>query len=212
MNKLVIVGCGGFAKEVEWLVDRINAVKPTWELLGFIDNDLSMERVVGNDDFVVNYKGELYVAIAIGTSAIRKRIYSKYKKNVNIHFTNLVDPSVIFSDRVQFGEGNIICAGSVLTVDIFVGNCNIINLDCTVGHDVILGDFVTVNPSANISGNTNIGSGCNIGTGAQIIQGLIIGKNTVVGAGAVVSKDLPENCTAVGVPAKIIKIDEANDN
>lgn len=205
MDKLVIVGDGGFAREVEWLVSRINAVNPEWEFLGFIDTDRRSAKVVGNDDYVTGYKDELYVAIAIGDSIIRERIYKKYKKNPNIHFANLIDPSVEYSDRVQLGEGNIICAGSILTVDIIIGNCNIINLDCTVGHDAVLGDFVTVNPGVNISGNTNIGSGCNIGTGVQVIQGLTIGKGTVVGAGAVVNRELPENCTAVGIPAKVIK-------
>ena len=81
-------------------------------------------------------------------------------------------------------------------------------MDCTIGHDAIIDNFVTVNPSVNISGNTHICSGCNIGTGTQIIQGLTVRKNTVLGAGAVVNKELPANCTAVGIPAKVIKIRE----
>lgn len=206
MKKLVIVGNGGFAKEVEWLVERINAVSPTWEFIGFIDKDCSNSKVIGDDKFVIDYDGDLYVSIAIGTSGIREKIYSSYKNNPNIHFPNLIDPSVLLSKRVSFGEGNIICAGSILTVDISIGNCNIINLDCTVGHDAIIGDFVTINPSVNVSGNTTIESGTNIGTGTQIIQGLSVGKNTIVGAGAVVSKELPANCTAVGIPAKVIKV------
>ena len=206
MKKLVIVGNGGFAKEVEWLVERINAVSPTWDFIGFIDKDCSNPKVIGDDQFVVDYDGDIYVSIAIGTSGIREKIYTAYKCNPNVHFPNLIDPSVLLSDRITLGEGNIICAGSILTVDISIGNCNIINLDCTVGHDAIISDFVTINPSVNVSGNTTIESGSNIGTGTQIIQGLSIGKNTIVGAGAVVSKTLPCNCTAVGIPAKVIKV------
>ncbi len=212
MKKLVIVGNGGFAREVEWLVKKINAIKPTWEFLGFIDNVINSEEVVGNDDYIVNHKDELYVAIAIGTSGIREKIYKEYKKNSHIHFANLIDPNVIYSNRISLGEGSIICAGTILTVDISIGNCSIINLDCTVGHDVVMGDFVTINPGVNISGNVDLGSRCNIGTGTQIIQGLKIGMDTVVGAGAVVNKDLPANCTAVGIPARIIKIREDSAN
>lgn len=212
MKDLVIVGSGGFAREVEWLVERINFQKPTWNFLGFIDRDNDNQRVIGDDDFVLNYSKELSVAIAIGTSNIREKIYSKYKSNSKIKYPNLLDPDVKYSDKITMGEGNIICAGSIMTVDIFLGNCNIINLDCTVGHDAHIDDFVTINPSVNISGNTHISSGCNIGTGTQIIQGLTIGKNTIVGAGAVVSKDLPSNCTAVGVPAKVIKVREELTN
>lgn len=206
MKNLVIVGDGGFAREVEWLVERINEQSPTWDLKGFIDTDTSKPKVVGDDNYIINSQDELYVAIAIGTSCIREKLYKKYKDNSRIKYANLIDPSVLISKKVYMGEGNIICAGCVLTVDINIGNCNIINLDCTVGHDAVIEDFVTINPSVNISGNTVLCSGCNIGTGTQIIQGLSIGKNTIVGAGAVVNKPLPDNCTAVGIPAKVIKM------
>ena len=205
MKNLVIVGNGGFAREVEWLVERINSNKPTWNLLGFVDNNHEGMNVIGNDEFVVNYPDDLYVAIAIGSSKIRKRIFEKYKENSKIRFANLIDPSVCHSKSVYYGVGNIICAGTILTVNINLGNCNIINLDCTVGHDSIISDFVTVNPSVNISGNTVLYSGVNIGTGTQIIQGCSIGEYCIVGAGAVVNRDLPANCTAVGIPAKVIK-------
>lgn len=208
MKKLVIVGNGGFAREVEWLVERINAVSPTWDFLGFIDDNQDNPKTIGNDDYVVAFQEELYVAIAIGTSGIREKIYKNYKQNPNIRFANLIDPSVMCSHRVVFGEGNIICAGTIITVDIRIGNCNIINLDCTVGHDAVLEDFVTVNPSVNISGNVHLGAGTNIGTGTQIIQGISVGANSIVGAGAVVNRELPANCTAVGIPAKVIKIRE----
>lgn len=206
MNDLVIVGNGGFAREVAWLVERINLEKKTWNFLGFIDNKLNEKNVIGDDRFIINYKDELNVAIAIGTSHIRRKLYQNYKQNPNIKFPNLFDPSVLFSKKITFGIGNIICAGTILTVDISIGNFNIINLDCTVGHDAVIGDFITVNPSVNLSGSTEVGSGTNIGTGTQVIQGVSIGFDSIIGAGAVVNKDLPDNCTAVGVPAKVIKI------
>lgn len=92
-----------------------------------------------------------------------------------------------------------------MTVDITIGNCNIINLYCTVGHDVVIDDFVTVNPSVNLSGSVHMCSGSNIGAGSKAIQRCTIGRNAIIGAGAVVNKDIPDGCTAVGVPAKVIK-------
>lgn len=207
MKDLVIVGVGGFAKEVSWLVERINTKQSVWNFIGFIDNDVNQPNVIGNDDYVLQSGKELYVAIAIGFSEIRERLYTKYKENPNVKFANLIDPSVILSNRVMLGEGNIVCAGAIITVDVSIGNCNIINLDCTVGHDAIIEDCVTINPSVNVSGHTRICSGCNIGTGTQIIQGLTIGKDTIVGAGAVVNKNLPEYSKAVGVPARVITCD-----
>ena len=86
MKKLVIVGNGGFAREVEWVVERINTIVPTWDFLGFIDNNTDTSGVIGNDEFVVSHAEELYVAIAIGTSKTREKIYSLYKSNPRIKF------------------------------------------------------------------------------------------------------------------------------
>lgn len=208
MKNIVIVGKGGFAHEVEWLIERINQKRPTWNFKGFIDKDTSKDEVFGNDEFLLNFENEIYVAIGIGSSDIREKIYNLYKQNSNLKFPNLIDPSVLHSDKVQFGEGNIVCAGTILTVNINIGNCNIFNLNCTVGHDTIIDDFVTVNPNVNISGNVHISRGCNIGTGTQIIQGMYIGEKTVIGAGAVVNKELPGNCVAVGIPVKVIKMEK----
>lgn len=206
MKDIVVVGSGGFGREVAWLIERINQENKEWTFKGFIDKDTSQPNVIGDDDFVINNAEGISVAIAVGDPVLREKIYRSYKTNPKVSFPNLIDPSVLYSDRVSFGEGNIVCAGSIITVDITIGNCNIINLDCTVGHDVVIGDLVTVSPSVNISGRTVIGSGCYLGTGTQIIEGLSIGKKTVIGAGAVVNRDIPANCTAVGIPAKVIKI------
>jgi acetyltransferase-like isoleucine patch superfamily enzyme len=109
------------------------------------------------------------------------------------------------SGRINIGEGCIICAGTILTVDFKLGNHVIVNLDCTIGHDAVLKDFVTLYPSVNISGYTVLEECVEMGTGSQIIQGLKVGDGTIVGAGSVVVKELPSECTAVGSPAKPIK-------
>lgn len=120
----------------------------------------------------------------------------------------MIHPSVIYSESVNFGEGSIVCAGNIITVNIEIGKHVIINLDCTIGHDANIGDYSTILPSVNVSGFVKTEECVSIGTGSAIIQGVNIGKNTVVGAGAIVVKDLPENCTAVGLPAKPIKFHE----
>ena len=95
-----------------------------------------------------------------------------------------------------------------MTVNISIGEHVIINLDCTVGHDAILDDFVTLYPSVNVSGATRVGRCTELGTGVQIIEGKTVGSYSVIGAGSVVIKDIPERCTAVGSPAKPIKFFE----
>lgn len=120
-------------------------------------------------------------------------------------FPSLIGPSVIYSSTNSFGKGCIVCASSIITVSAVIGNHVIINLDSTAGHSAILKDYCTLYPSVNVSGNVFINKNVEIGTGTNIIQGVKIGENTIIGAGSVVVKDLPDNCTVVGTPAKPIK-------
>lgn len=212
LKDLFIIGAGGFGREVAWLVDRINAIEPTWKLKGFIDDNTDMYgtiqdgySVVGGCDYLMNVTEEVWVVCAVGSAKIRKKIIEKLKNCANVKFATLVDPDVICSQRVTIGEGSIICAGTIITVDISIGKHVIINLDCTIGHDDIIYDFVTIYPSVNISGNVVIGECAELGTGMQIIQGINIGKEGIIGAGSVVVHNIPEKCTAVGSPAKPIK-------
>lgn len=208
MKKIYIVGAGGFAREVAWLIEDINEKNPTWEIIGFIDEnkenigkELNGYKVLGNLEFLNNQE-KAYVTIAIGTGEVREKI----SKNIKNHeFPILIHPSVIISRFVKIGEGSIICAGSIITTNIEIENHVIINLDCTVGHDVSLKNYTTILPSVNISGNVTIGERTMLGTGSAIIQGLNIGADSIIGAGAIVVKNIPSNCTVVGNPAKPIK-------
>lgn len=140
----------------------------------------------------------IWTVCAIGAAAVRERVIHKVASFKNVRFATLIDPSVMMSSRIMLGEGTIVCAGTICTVDITIGRHVIINLDCTIGHDAIIEDLVTIYPSVNVSGCAVIKKGVELGTGSQIIQGKKVGSGTIVGAGAVVTKDLPENCTAVG--------------
>lgn len=212
VKDLIIFGASGFGREVAWAVERLNKVSPSWNLLGFMDDADDIQRstinsypVLGRSSDVGSYP-EAYYVVAVGASRTREKIVSNMKAvNPNIKFGTVIDPSVEMSDLVTIGEGTIICAHTIITVNIEIGSHVIINLDCTIGHDAILHDFVTLYPSVNVSGITQIGHAVELGTGMQIIQGKSIGDYSIVGAGAVVVKDIPAKCTAVGSPAKPIK-------
>lgn len=212
MKNLYIIGAGGFGREVAWLVERINSACEEWNLKGFIDDNESIHniteggyKVLGGCDYLIELEEDAWVCCAVGNAVVREKIIAKLSNYKHIKWAILIDPSVIKSEKVEIGEGTIICAGTILTVDLKIGNHVIINLDCTIGHDDIIEDFVTIYPSVNVSGNVFVGRNVELGTGTQIIQGKRIGRYTIVGAGSVVVKDLPEKCTAVGSPAKPIK-------
>lgn len=211
MKDLVIYGTGGFAREVHQLLEDMNAERATWNVLGFIDDDASCTGalvhelpVLGTRDWLATR--DLAVALGVGATPSRWRLVGDLAAiNPMIEFPTLVHPLAWVGNRIEIGAGTLVCAGNLLTTDLRVGSHVILNLDCTVGHDSLLEDFVTVAPSVNISGAVTVGEGCDLGTGATIIQGISIGAWTVVGAGAVVVRDLPPNVTAVGTPAKPIK-------
>lgn len=210
MKEIAIAGAGGLAREVKWLIERINQRQDTWKLIAFLDTNPKTDMLDGipvysEEAFLCKREKPIALACAIGSSRIRRSFLAKWFGNADIEFPNLIDPAAILSDTVKMGCGNIVCAGSILTVDITLGDGIYVNLDCTVGHDAIVQSFVTINPSVNISGNVYVGTATEIGTGANVIQGMKIGEESVIGAGAVVVSDIPPRCTAVGCPAKVIK-------
>lgn len=213
MQDIYIIGAGGFGREVQWLIERINFVKQVWNIQGYIDDSINGVvngySVVGTvEEFICNHRNDnnrLAVVCAIGNSMVRRKVVEKLQTCSCVFFPNLIDPSVLMSERVELGVGNIICAGNILTVNIQLGDFNIVNLDCTIGHDVIMKDFVTLYPSVNVSGATTLEMCAEVGTGAHIIQGLKVGEGSIVGAGSVVIRDIPAHCTAVGNPCKVIK-------
>lgn len=210
MEKIVIVGAGGFGKEVAWLIERINSRKKQYEILGYVDDGLtkgqtvSQYSVIGNIYSLNAYDEDLNICIAIGDASLRKKLVDKIKKIKNFKFPNLVDPSAIVSVK-KLGCGNIICANNVFTIDYKLDDFNIINLSCTIGHDVIIKSFVTIYPGVNVSGNVHIKQLTEIGTGAKIIQGKTIEENVIIGAGSVIVSDLESDSVYVGIPAKKIK-------
>lgn len=214
MDKVAIVGAGGFGREVKMLIDQINIVENKYEFIGYFDDGFNKGDIVngfpilGSINDINNLNSDTAIVISIAVPEIRKSIYYKIK-NKFIFFPTLIHPNVIMgTDLVSVGKGSIICASNIITVNINIGQFVILNLQCTVGHDTTIKDFCSFMPSVNVSGEVLIEECVYVGTGAKIINLLSIGKNTIVGSGAVVAKSLPPNCTAVGIPAKPIKFHE----
>ena len=212
IRDLVIIGTGGFAREVLWLFRKIENFSTKYNVLGFVDNTPGLKgklidglNVIGDDKWLMGHSKEVCAVICIGNPKTRKHVYNELKQNSNICFPTIIADDVNYSESVDFGQGCIVCLSNVLTVNVKIGEFVIINLDCTVGHDAVLDDFVTLNPSVNVSGHVHIGTCTEIGTGVNIVQGRNVGENVVIGAGSVVVRDIPSNCTAFGVPATPIK-------
>ncbi len=212
LKPIAVYGAGGFGLEVAMLIEQINDVEAEWEMVGFFDDGVAKGDIV-NDLPVLggmaelnSWTSELSLALGLGIPETKRQVCGRIS-NPNIRFPRLIHPSVIMgsSRYVNIGEGTIVCAGTIVTTNISIGRHVTLNLTCTVGHESTIGDFSSFMPTCNISGEVLIGEGNFWGTGAKVINQKQVGDNVVVGAGAVVTTDLPDNVTAVGVPAKIIK-------
>lgn len=211
MNKIAILGAGGFGREVKMLIDQINQKNKKYKFIGYFDDGFEKGALVngypvlGGINDINEVTDALSIVAAIGLPSLKKKLIGKVT-NPLISYPTLIHPNVfIGADEVSIGEGTIVCANVIVTVNINIGKHVILNLSCTVGHDTNIGDYSSFMPSVNISGEVNIMEEVYVGTGAKIINQLDIGAGTIVGAGAVVSKTLPAHCTAVGIPAKPIK-------
>jgi len=210
--KIMIVGAGGFGREVLWTLHDCNKKSKKYEILGFIDDNKSLWKkhvnnfpVMGGIDwFLTKNPKDVHCIVAIGDTRIRQNVVKKLEEG-NTIFETIVHPSVIFSDSVEIGKGTIIQAGSILTVNIKIGKHTHINIDSTVGHDSIIDDFVTINPGVHVNGNILIETGAFIGSGTAMKEKIRIGKWAIVGAGTALISDVPENSLYVGVPGKLKK-------
>jgi sugar O-acyltransferase (sialic acid O-acetyltransferase NeuD family) len=210
MKNIVIIGSGGLAKEVAFLIDEVNKQKKEWNLLGYIDNEIGKQNgkysVFQNDEWLKQTSKEINIVFGIGSPLLIEKLSTLFSKNENLSFPNIIHPNVIADwNRIKIGEGNIICASNTFTTDIEIGNFNIFNLDCTLGHDSLVGNYNVINPSVNISGGVDIGDNNLIGTSATILQFLNINNDVIIGANSLINKSINEKGVYVGVPAKRIK-------
>ena len=214
-KKIAIFGAGGFAREVLQIVLDLNDSsidRTKWLPVGFIVDPayLNATPTVHNLPILkgidwLKENTDVEVIIAIGAPAHRRRIANFIKTQTANKFATLIHPRAWVGRNVQIGAGSIICAGSLITTDISIGEHVHVNIGCTIGHDATLRDFVTLSPSVNVSGNVEIGQGVEAGTRSVLIPRANIGEWSILGAGTVVTKPLPSNVTAVGLPAKVIK-------
>ena len=211
-SKIVVYGAGGFAREVAWLIEECAAAGNPWTPVGFIDDAVERHGTLLNGlpimslDTVAARWPDCHAVVAVGAPATRRALAEKAAE-VGLGSISVIHPRVERSRWVEIGSGTVICAGSILTTNIRIGVGVQINLDCTVGHDVILGDYSTLAPGVHVSGCVEIGPGAYIGTGASIINGtaqapIVIGAGAVVGAGACVTRSVAPGSTVVGIPAK----------
>lgn len=205
-KKICIAGAGGSGREVLCcLIDGLAGTDDRIEeqVCFMVDDAYYREpRVLGVEVIRKStFDPALYdVVVAIGDPLDRKRFVESLPPETT--FTTVIHPTAVISKWVEIGEGSIVTAGCVLTCDIKIGKHAHFNLQTTVTHDCVIGDFFTAGPAVHISGNCRIGNQVNLGTGALLRNGIHIGDDVTVGMGAVVVKSLIQPGVYVGNPAR----------
>ncbi len=208
--EIAIYGASGFGREVAWLVETTR--EDEYRVVCFIDDDPSKHGQLLNEIPVMSLEDayskfpSARVVGGVGSPQIREKLMTKASA-VGFGFQTIIHHNVERSKWISYGEGTLICAGNILTTNITLGRHVQINLDCTLGHDIIMDDFATLAPGVHVSGCVHVGKRAYIGTGAVIINGtqeqpIIIGDDVVIGAGACVVGNVEAGQTVVGVPAK----------
>jgi sugar O-acyltransferase (sialic acid O-acetyltransferase NeuD family) len=181
-------------------------------LLGFIDDNRSLAGKVLNGLPILGdwswFDGvetrELAVICGVGAPHICQSLTTRATDR-GLTFANAISPAASVAQSAKIGQGVTLFPNTVVSIDCELADFCVVNVGASISHDTKIGRYSNINPGARLAGNVTIGEGCYVGMGASVIQGRSVGNWTVVGAGAVVTRDLPENVTAVGVPAKIIK-------
>lgn len=210
MNKIIILGTGGHASVVTDLAETLKL-----PIQGYLTNDSEMTGqkfmgypVLGNDEVLAEIDPQTCeVVIGIGTTggpSKRDEIITKIISQ-GFKIPTLISPRALISTHAKIGMGSQIMPGAIIQTEAAIGDHCMINTGAIIEHHVKMEDGVHVAPGAILCGAVSVGKGAFIGAGATVKQGVCIGQNACVGAGAVVLRDVDENTTVVGIPARDFK-------
>lgn len=208
MKEIVIIGAGGLGRETAFLIELINETKKEWHILGFLDDNINVGTRVNNYEVIGDnnwLEGKsVNAVVAISNPLIKQRIVEEIV-NSDVKFPILIHPDVDISKTSSIGIGSIVFQNTTITTNVKIGDFVLINYNVSIGHDVMISSYSSVLPNSAISGNVMIKEKVLVGAKSIVLQGLTVGNSATVGAGAVVTKDVLNNTTVIGVPAKEYK-------
>jgi sugar O-acyltransferase (sialic acid O-acetyltransferase NeuD family) len=204
MKRLLLIGAGSGSREVLLLVDRINRVKPEWEVIGFVDENPAMAggKVDGLPVYGPDHElsGEIYVASGVMDPKARERLLLSHGEQRGFQLATLIAPDVILPRDFVTGPGTVIFAGVVVSFDVQLGKGALVNWGVALGHHLRAGDFVTILTYALITGGCRIGSHTVIGARATLNIKVSVGSNALIGVGTTVIQNVPDNKRILALP------------
>lgn len=211
-KNLIIIGAGGFAREVYLLLKKanvfLNNVKVNYKLKGFLEGNVSLPKeqhdllplpLLGDIENYIPEEDDVFIC-AIGNPKVRKIVCS-IADTKNFQFVIVASSHSHISEIDKIGEGSVFCAYTLISSNVRVGKHVIVNTFSGIGHDSVVGDYTTISSYCDITGNVQVGNGTYWGSGSRAIPHSKIYDNATVGAGSVVIRKVKANTTVFGVPA-----------
>jgi sugar O-acyltransferase (sialic acid O-acetyltransferase NeuD family) len=208
---MIIIGAGGFAKEV---LEELFILKQDENLCFYDDVNSNLPNLIYNKYPVIKtiLEAENFIdlvdkkfTLGVGNPKLRLNFMNKFE-NIGGIFSSVISSSCKVGHFGTFiGAGCNIMSNSLISNDVKIGKGCIVYFNSVIAHDSIIGDFVELSPGTMILGKCYIGEFSQIGSNTTVLPKVKIGKNVIIGAGSVVTKDIPDNCLAYGVPATIKK-------
>lgn len=210
MKQLIIIGARGFGREVYSLAKRAKGFEKDFVIKGFLDsksdvlNDFeNYPPILGNvEDYNIN-ENDVFIC-ALG-SVNWKKFYSEIIIKKGGQFINLIERSVVINENVSIGRGCIICEHTILSNDMIIDDFTTIHPFTNFGHDVKVGKYVHIGAHCFVGGFTVIEDEVTVYVKSTLLDRVKIGKNSTIGASSLVIKNVKENTTVFGSPAKVLK-------
>lgn len=205
MKNLIIVGAGGFGRELLQWVKDINSVTPTWNVQGFIDdNPDALKGYECDYDVIGGVTGcqpcrDVRYAMAIANPSTKERV-SREMVSKGARFTSIIHPTAFVSDHVRIGEALVMYPNSGINVNVTIGDFVTI-LSSGVGHDATIGDYCTISSYCDITGRVTLGKRVFMGSHVTTTPGRRIGDDVFVAAGSVVMTNVRTGYRVYGNPA-----------
>ena len=211
VKDLIIIGAGGMGREVlQWIKD-INAIKPTWNILGFIDDNINAlnemkcsHKII---DTLMGHKidSDIYYVMGIASPELKKNISKKWLES-NAQFASIIHPTAIIAEEATIGNGVIIYPYCIVSDNTRLGDFVGLNLYTSIGHDAVVGNYTTISAHCDITGGVKIGNEVFLGTHASIVPRVKVKDNVTICAGSVVMNNISAGKKVLGNPAKKFEI------
>ena len=205
MSSLLVLGAGGNGR----VIADVASDAGDWDRIAFLDDNLESFQpeahwaILGPCSDLSKIASEFdALVIGFGDNALREEWFDR-SRECGIELATIISPSASVSSRATLGPGTVVMPQAAVNIGVTTGRCCLVNTGATIDHDCRLGDSVHVAPGAHLAGNVGVGDRTWVGIGASVRHGISIGRDVMVGAGAAVVLDLPDACSAMGVPARV---------